>query len=406
MDLIVSLEHRFDRTPDGTVWTQTMFAYPFWLRYLEVFDRVKVVARVRDISAASVDLVRANGQDVSFSTIPYYIGPLQYLKRIGPIRRAARNAVHPDDAIIMRAPSQLASCIAPLLRRNGQPYGMELVGDPYDVFAAHSVDHPLRRFFRWWFPRQMRSQCAHACAAAYVTEHAIQRRYPPAPTAFSTSCSDVELPDSAFVSAPRTYDNQPRVFRLISVGSLAQPYKGIDVLIEATNICLRQGLALELIVVGDGRYRTELEALASSHGLGQRVQFLGQLTAGGPVRAQLDQSDLFVLPSKTEGLPRAMVEAMARALPCIGTQVGGIPELLPAECMVPPGDAIALARSIRELVTDTQRMACASARNLETARRYREEVLHERRRAFYTAVRAATEAWQAARRASDRRVSN
>jgi glycosyltransferase involved in cell wall biosynthesis len=396
MELVVSLEHRFDRTPDGAVWTQTMFAYPFWLRYLEIFDRLKVVARVRDVPTASGELVQANGSGVSFSAIPYYIGPLEYMRRIRSIQRAARNAVQPNDAVIMRAPSQIATCIAPLLQRTGHPYGMELVGDPYDVFAADSVHHPLRRFFRWWFPRQMRQQCAHACAAAYVTEGAIQRRYPPAPSAFATACSDVELPDAAFASAPRRYDDRPRRFRLISVGSLAQPYKGIDVLIEAMRICVRQGMALELIVVGDGKYRADLEALALSHGLGPQIQFVGQLTAGASVRAQLDQADLFVMPSKTEGLPRAMIEAMARALPCVGTQIGGIPELLPAEHMVPPGDVAALARAIRELVADPQRLTHMSARNLEQAHHYREDVLQERRRTFYRAVRAATEAWQVA----------
>ena len=62
--------------------------------------------------------------------------------------------------------------------------------------------------------------------------------------------------------------------------------------------------------------------------LRDRVRFRGQLTTPVDVRAELDRADLFVLPSRQEGLPRAMIEAMARALPCIGSSVGGIPELL------------------------------------------------------------------------------
>ena len=109
--------------------------------------------------------------------------------------------------------------------------------------------------------------------------------------------------------------------------------------------------------------------------------------------AQLDLADLFVLPSYQEGLPRAMVEAMARSLPCIGSTVGGIPELLQPEDMVPPGDAVALANKIREVVTDRDRMARMSARNLEKAKDYRNEVLQERRNEFYRYVREQTEAW-------------
>jgi glycosyltransferase involved in cell wall biosynthesis len=125
-----------------------------------------------------------------------------------------------------------------------------------------------------------------------------------------------------------------------------------------------------------------------------RVTFRGQLPAGPEVRAELDQADVFLLPSRTEGLPRALVEAMARGLPCVGSTVGGIPELLPAEDMVPPGDAGALASKIREVVTDPARMARMSERNLRAAQDYRQDVLQPRRDAFYRHVRERTEAWQ------------
>ena len=136
-----------------------------------------------------------------------------------------------------------------------------------------------------------------------------------------------------------------------------------------------------------------LAARARALGLGPRVRFLGQLPAGDAVRAELDRADLFVLPSRTEGLPRAMVEAMARALPCIGSTAGGIPELLPAEDLLPPGDAAAQARKIREVVSDPGRMARMSARNLEKAEEYRDDALRERRVAFYQNITNQTETW-------------
>jgi glycosyltransferase involved in cell wall biosynthesis len=180
---------------------------------------------------------------------------------------------------------------------------------------------------------------------------------------------------------------------LIAVGSLAQLYKAPDILIDAVGLCLRAGLELNLVLVGEGKHRAELEARARAQGLSERVRFLGQLPAGKAVRAQLDQADLFVLPSKTEGVPKAMIEAMARGLPCIGSTVGGIPELLPPEDMVPPGDAVALAAKIRAVLTDPERMARMSARNLEKAQEYCEEILRQRRIAFYSYVREKTEEW-------------
>src|SRR4029079_13213441 len=139
---------------------------------------------------------------------------------------------------------------------------------------------------------------------------------------------------------------------------------------------------------GDGRHRAELEARAARLGIAERVRFAGALPAGERVGAGVDAADLFVLPSHQEGLPRAMIEAMARALPCVGSTVGGIPELLPPEAMVPPGDAVALARKLWEVGKDPVRMASMSAQNLETARQYSTEILRPRRISFYRHLRA------------------
>jgi len=393
VDVLVSSEHRFDRTPDGRVWTQSLYAYSFWTRYLAVFDRVRVLARVRDIPTAQSDWQRADGQAVSLAAVPYFLGPKQYLMRLRRVRRAARSAVNRSDAVILRLSSPIAATIVPLMRRTGHPYGVEVVGDPYDVFAPGAVHHPLRPFCRWWFPRQLRRQCAAACAAAYVTDYALQRRYPPALDVLSTSYSSVELPNAAFAPTSRPIREAPRAFTLVTIGSLEQMYKAPDVLIDAVSHCVRQGLDLSLILIGDGKHRPEMEARATAAGLGERVCFRGQITAGSAVRTQLDQSDLFVLPSRTEGLPRAMIEAMARALPCIGTRIGGIPELLPSDDLVPPNDVAALAQKIRDVLTDPARMARMSASNLEHARGYHEDVLSTRRSEFYRYVQERTEAW-------------
>jgi glycosyltransferase involved in cell wall biosynthesis len=388
MKLVVALEHRFHGTPDGAVWTETGFAYEFWCRYLAVFDHVAVVARVREVPMSNPDNKRADGPGVCFVPVSYYLGVQQYVMRLPQIRRSVKNVVGPTDAVILRVGSQVAHMVEKQLRRTDCPFALEVVGDPYDVFAPGSFKHPLRPFFRWWFYHQLRQECARAFAVAYVTKYALQRRYPPAMDAFSTYYSNVELPDEAFVAHPRSAIHP--LVTLIFVGTLAQLYKAPDVLIHAVSICVNQGLNLRLVMVGGGKYRPELEAQASAWGLKDRVCFLGQLPAGEAVRAQLDRADLFVLPSYQEGLPRAMLEAMARALPCIGSTVGGIPELLPEEDMVPPSDANALAEKISEVVNDPARMVRMSARNLVEAHEYRNSILKERRDAFYGYVKEFT----------------
>ena len=112
--------------------------------------------------------------------------------------------------------------------------------------------------------------------------------------------------------------------------------------------------------------------------------------SGAAVQARLDAADLFILPSRTEGLPRAIIEAMARGLPCLGSSVGGIPELLPPDALVRPGDALALADLIYTRGNDRAWLAQAAVRNIEFARRYAEPLLRAQRHAFYQTVRDIT----------------
>ena len=65
MNVVLTVEHHYHRTPDGAVWTQAVFAYPAWSRYLAVFDHVQVVARVRESTSVPQDWVRADGGGVS-----------------------------------------------------------------------------------------------------------------------------------------------------------------------------------------------------------------------------------------------------------------------------------------------------------------------------------------------------
>lgn len=397
MKLTVAIEARFFRTPDGVIWSESVPAYSFWQRYLEVFDAVEVLARVQDVAAVAPGYLRTDGDRVTVIALPYYIGPYQYLCRALRIRRVVRDSVERAQAVLLRTPGQISSCLYGELKRVGHPYAVEVVGDPHDVFAPGVVQHPLRPFFRWQGIRQLKEQCRDALAAAYVTAETLQRRYPNG--RYSTHYSSIDIGKEDYLAAPRTGFGTGGVFRLAMVASLAQLYKAPDLLIDAVALSRAKGMKLTLKIIGDGKYRPQLEERVARLGLEESVSFLGQLPAGPAVRDQLLNSDLFVLPSRTEGLPRAMVEAMACALPCIGTDVGGIPELLAADDLVPAGDARALAEMIEAVLTDPERMRGMSARNLERSLAFRNDFLEQRRRGFYQQLCQGTEIWLSAQSA-------
>jgi glycosyltransferase involved in cell wall biosynthesis len=111
---------------------------------------------------------------------------------------------------------------------------------------------------------------------------------------------------------------------LISVGRLA-PGKGQDMIIQALAIARRDRPELHLDVVGDGPCRNELESLAHRLGVADAVDFLGDRSN---VPALLARAGAFVQISTSEGLPIAVLEAMAAARPCIAADVGGVGEVV------------------------------------------------------------------------------
>ncbi|KOR31355.1 hypothetical protein TI04_01255 [Achromatium sp. WMS2] len=391
MKLSVVLEKRFWQTPDGGLWTDGAFPHSFWRRYLTVFNELQIVARVKSVEQHSVNnLKRSDGDGVTVLPLPYYIGPLEYLQKYSQLKNQL-SQIDPTSAVIFRVPSQIASIVIPKLVAQKRPYALEVVGDPYDVFSPGAVLHPLRRFFRYWFIKQLRYQVKHAHAVSYVTETALQNRYPVTSKTFTTHYSSIELPEHAFATTPRLYSDQASYpMKMITVASLEQPYKAIDVLLDAMQQCVKIGKKLTLTIIGDGKYHQFLQETAYKFEIDAYVHFMGQLSDSNEVRKQLDQADLFVLPSRMEGLPRAMIEAMARGLPCIGSTIGGIPELLPLEDMVPPNNSVALMQKICDVAHHPARMSQMSQRNMKKAREYHEDELSKRRNEFYYNIKDIT----------------
>jgi glycosyltransferase involved in cell wall biosynthesis len=395
MKVFLTLEHRFSRTPDGAVWS-TMFPNAIWQRYLGVFDEIELVARVRDVPAVDEKFKRVDGAGVRFRGLPYYHGPQQYLAKWLPFRRALLALAEEGAPVIVRVPSNLAAILVPRLVARGLPYAIEAVADPWDNFSPGTTPHPLRPLFRRLYAGRMQRHCRAASAALYVTERALQRRYPTVAGRFSAGVSDVDLPENAFVPQPRDAASfrTAAPFRLVCVGNFNLLYKAQDVLVQAFAKIAAERPQLELAFAGDGVHLPHVRALAAQLGVAERVKFLGLISGGAGVRGVLDGAHLFVLPSRQEGLPRAMVEAMARALPCVASEVGGHSELIDPSLLVPAGDVEALAQKLHAVTGDPAQLARLSAANLERARDFRDALLQPRREEFLRTYREIFEWWK------------
>ena len=163
--------------------------------------------------------------------------------------------------------------------------------------------------------------------------------------------------------------------------------KGHDVVIKVVKKLRDYGIDARITFIGDGDKRSEFENMANELGIKPYVHFTGLLGSPNDVRNVLLKSDLFIFPTKAEGLPRAVIEAMAVGLPCLSTPVNGIPELLEKKYLFNPTDVDGFANKIKELLNNPSELNGMSHRNIEKAKEYEESVLRKRRIEFYSRLK-------------------
>ena len=151
------------------------------------------------------------------------------------------------------------------------------------------------------------------------------------------------------------------------VGTVAvfRQQKRLDLWLEVALRLCREHEGVRFLIVGDGVLRGELEELAAALGLDSRTHFAGLQQ---DVRPYLQAMDVYLMSSDFEGLPVALLEAMATGLACVTTAVGGIPAVIDdgiSGMMVEPGDATALASAVAALLSDRDRIEAMGRRARE-----------------------------------------
>lgn len=166
--------------------------------------------------------------------------------------------------------------------------------------------------------------------------------------------------DTGFWRPPAARRARPIDITLVGVGRL-EPVKGFDVLIDACGMLARQGKRLQLVLIGEGSQQAALAEQARALDLADQVSFAGRLPPEA-IREHLHAADLFVLPSRSEGMPLALMEAMATGTPAVAAEVGGVARTAGgAARLVPPEEPGALASAIGALAADRAQRAALGA---------------------------------------------
>lgn len=382
-NLLLSVDNRFIKLSDGTIWANAVCDVDFWDKYLQCFDKVFVIARVKNGKKEEVEgWLLSSRENVNFLMLPYFNGPIEYAKSYIKVLRKIKILMKNQNytCSIIRLPSITGFAVYKMCKRFNIVTGLEVVCNLSD--KSYYTNGYIEAFLYWLMSIQLKKACLTSDGVSYVTKEAIQKNYPPNPDAIISNYSSIDLFDESYLEPVKKKIIGDEI-RLIHVSTISLLTKGQDILIKAVKILLDKGYNVKALIVGGGRYKEVYERLAKDMEIESAIIFTGNISSKEELHSLLYNSDIFVFPTQTEGLPRVLLEAMAYSLPCISTPVGGIPELLDKEYLLDPFDVNAFAEKIEYMINNPKIVAQQKNRNYDIALKYKSYVLNEKRKNYF-----------------------
>jgi len=350
-------------------WHGRLFAYGPYAREIEVwaelFTEVVIAAPLR-LEVPPGDALALGRPNISVvpqletggdALLDKAIGALALPRHLWRLAKSMRQA----DAIHVRCPGNLGLLGCLLAPPSGKPCVAK--------YAGQWSDYPGEPRAWRWQKALLRSRWWRGPVLVYGR----WPNQPPHVVPFFTSVMDDAQMTRARCAVARDWSKRP--LEVLFVGRLSSQKK-VDVILRALALLKPEGLCPRFRVVGDGPMRGELEALARSLKLDQQVTFQGAVPQTR-VFDCYEQARILVLASQSEGWPKAIAEAMAFGLVCIGANRGLVPQMLGEGrgLLVEPGDVAALAARLRQAATDVSDAARMAERAAAWAGQFTLEAL-------------------------------
>jgi glycosyltransferase involved in cell wall biosynthesis len=375
-------DHFYYRGGDDVI-SKGQYHASVWQRYLDHFDSITVTGRdggCADKNEVGVNIASRAG--VRFSLFSNTNSLRGIFKNRKKAKKLIANLVSNHDVIILRGISTLGAMAFFEAKHQGKTVALEMVSCAWDEAWYHgSLKAKIYAFYHYAMARHITK---HTDAVIYVSQSFLQNRYPTR-AKLEAKASNVQIPDKAFLAKkiePKTS------FKIGLIGTLKNKLKGVDVAIEAMKTLNDANVTIHILGPGDP---APYQKIIDDAGLSNRIKLDGIRQSGEDVWGWLRTLDLYIQPSFQEGVPRAMIEAMAQGLPVIGSDAGGIPELISTDMIVKRGDAQALAYKIKDVVYSIDKQQSESQKNFKTAQRYDNALLTKIRHDFWGNVRSLVE---------------
>lgn len=372
----------------GRYYAQSQEWYDFYQRYLRVFDALRLVTRCKHedkIGNSRIPLDKDSR--IEFIPLPFFQGPKGYAKVYFEYGRILKKVANGCDAAVLRLPWTLAPRIHKRIIQENIPYACEVVYDAEDGWRGSKG---IERFLWKKIDRDMRMMCNNADGVSCVTEFYLQKHYfPLSPSAFTGHYSSLSLNKSFYGGAKTFPKHRPIIVAHTANQIEFNGRKGHVQIIQALKKLKQSGLQVKARFAGKDYFGgvDKLTEYAKELGVSEMVEFVGYLDRT-ELNNFLSNADLYVMPTKAEGLPRVVIEAMSKGLPCVTTPVSGNPELISEHFLVDYYDYDTLAARIIELATTPDLYETTSKENFDKSWDYEASVLQQRRDTFYTQLKS------------------
>mgnify|MGYP001182215236 FL=1 len=387
MRLLFVHDDRVKMDNKGNYYTGGAFNNEVWQRYYNLVDNLTVLLRSENKTYTEEEaLKKFNYFDSQlmelivvedlFDSIKSFFSP----RKKARIKATISEQVRKSDYIIARLPSYNGSLAVKYAQKFNKPYLIELVGCPWDSLWNYGYKGKLLAPLVYFKTKKLVREASYVL---YVTERFLQQRYPT--KGKFVNCSNVSVTEFSEIVLKKRVSKITNISNKIILGTAAAvdvKYKGQQYIIKALGKLKEKGIVnYEYQLIGDGD-TSYLRKVAQKYNVEDQVKFLGSLPHK-KVFDWLDSIDIYVQPSRQEGLPRALVEAMSRGLPAFGAKTGGIPELLDSKFIFSNSK-----KNIDEiceilLLFDKSTMLEQAKRNFNKAKSYDKKIIDERRRAFF-----------------------
>lgn len=362
------------------VYCSTTLTNDFFSRYFCVVDELIVATRVYSINltyeeAHQEPITIENVVIEEFPNLSNLRGITLYYRRA---KKRIAKLVAECDLIFIRG-GIIANMGAAAALKQKKPYLVECAGCAWGEYWNYSMTGKIIAPYMEYMAKKMIRQASHVI---YVTEKWLQNRYPT--KGVSTYASNVILDHIDEYAIERRiekisqYPKGKKKYILGTTGGIGNKNKGQQYVIRAMHV-LKKKYDLEYQLVGGGNDEY-LKNEAKKNNLEGCINFKGQLTHD-EVLDWLDSIDLYIQPSMQEGLPRALVEAMSRGCPAVGSTTGGIPELLNAKYIFKRGKVKDLIRVMDYAFSNDMKQAAQD--NFIKSREYQIDELNKRRADLY-----------------------